>query len=222
MIFTHTEVFNFYGAFRGMRNPLESWNNSDSEFCENDYDTTLGVNDLTLAQKLIKAGPEHRKFLRQIMVSVDINAPLYFWKEFDTYKIGTTANSTSTMHTLANTHITERCFEMEDLDNSLIMFDNNEPYSPNLSIKEYWETLINDLEYLRSKYNKTKDIRYWKELIRLLPESWLQTRTVTMNYENLRNIYSQRKNHRLSEWHKFCLWIKNLPYAQELILYGLD
>jgi len=155
---------------------------------------------------MIRAGSSDRKFLRQIMVSVDITGPLYWYKEFDTYKIGTTANSTSTMHKISSTPITPTCFELDDY--------NNEVFNP--------ELFIDNLETLRKKYNETKDQRYWKELIRWLPEGWLQTRTVTLNYEILRNIYSQRKNHRLTEWHQFCDWIKTLPYSKELILYGLD
>lgn len=226
MKFENTEVFNFEGAFRGMRNPLESWNKSDSEWETHlDYNKdevytkyVIGKNDLKLAQTLIKAGSEHRKFLRQIFVSVDVTAPLYWWKEFDTYKVGTVANSTSTMHKLASTPITKECFEMDDFDfiddNVLFVFNGKL-----LSINLYWEyVLISMLENLRQKYNETKDKRYWKELIRLLPESWLQKRTVTMNYENILNMVRQRKNHKLSEWSKsFISWAKSLPYANKLL-----
>ena len=207
MKFENTSTWGFEHAFRGMRNPLESWHKSDSSYdiCYKDF--YLGDADLELAQKLIKAGSEHRKFLRQIFVSVDITAPLYWWKEFDTYKIGTVSNSTSTMHKLASTPITIDCFEMGDFED-LRMFD----------ISTVWEILIFDLERLRKLYNETKDKRYWKELIRLLPESWLQKRTITMNYENILNMYRQRKNHKLTEWSKsFCDWVKTLPYAEELI-----
>lgn len=275
---------NFKGAFRGLRNPLESWNKSDSYFgmIDVEYDSykvddvitdwvnqeisktelpsdkepieegsnewmnlfdkhfdwfynngiltknedavnvaAIGPVDLNLAQRMIKAGSSDRKFMRQIMVCVDITAPLYWWKEFDTYKVATVANSTSTMHKLASTPITKECFEMGDFDEDMMIYQQN-PYNPDIYMSEYWDMLINDLEYLRNKYNETKDKKWWKELIRLLPESWLQTRTVTMNYEILRNIYSQRKNHRLTEWHSFCDWVKTLPYAEELILHGLD
>lgn len=276
MKFKDTSVMNFEGAFRGLRNPLESWSKSDSYFGiifadnydyflnesvydwiwnENEirkkegkepidwdspgYDDVyeaytvwldsngitwnedygilhlIGPNDFSLAQRMIKAGNSDRKFLRQIMVSVDITAPLYWFKEFDTYKIGTTANSTSTMHKLASTPITLDCFEMDDFNGGLDLWEG-------YSIFKTWNDIIEDCEILRQKYNETKDKRYWKELIRLLPESWLQTRTVTMNYENLRNMYSQRKNHRLSEWHTFCEWVETLPYAKEFILYNLD
>ena len=215
MKFENTEVFNFEGALRGMRNPMESWDKGDSGYIDRRFNDQfyIGENDLDLAQRLIKAGSEHRKFLRQIFVSVDITAPLYWWKEFDTYKVSTVANSTSTMHKLASTPITEECFEMgnfEDFD-----LETEDMIFP---LKSTWAELTSDLEFCRKKYNETKDKRYWKELIRLLPESWLQKRTVTMNYENVLNMYRQRKNHKLSEWSKsFCDWVKTLPYAEELI-----
>ena len=171
----------------------------------------IGENDLKLAQSLIKAGSEHRKFMRQIFVSVDITAPLYWWKEFDTYKVGTVSNSTSTMHTLASMPITRNCFERDDFEEVKI----------DMSINNFWESyLIPTLEQLRQKYNETKDKRYWKELIRLLPESWLQKRTVTMDYENLLAMCSkgQRRFHKLTEWSKsFIDWARSLPCAQELI-----
>ena len=211
MRFENTAVYNIYNAILGARNPMNSWDKSDSVFkgyngkIEN---TSIGKNDLELMQKLIKAGSEHRKFLRQIFVSVDITAPLYFFKELDTYKVGTVANSTSTMHKLASTPITIDCFEMGDFT----------PFIDNFKIDLSWRTVVSYLEQLRQKYNETKDKRYWKELIRLLPESWLQKRTVTMNYENILNMYRQRKNHKLTEWSKsFCDWVKTLPYAEELI-----
>ena len=210
MKFENTEVWGFEHAVRGMRNPLNSWDKGDSGYIDRRFNDQfhIGKNDLDLAQRLIKAGSEHRKFLRQIFVSVDITAPLYWWKEFDTYKIGTVSNSTSTMHKLASTPITRDCFEMDDFS------DDNYV----LVIEEKWNETVEYLELLRKKYNETKDIRYWKELIRLLPESWLQRRTITMNYENILNMYRQRKNHKLTEWSKsFCDWIKTLPYAEELI-----
>ena len=211
MKFENTAVYNIYNAILGARNPMNSWDKSDSVFkgyngkIEN---TSIGKNDLELMQKLIKAGSEHRKFLRQIFVAVDITAPLYFFKELDTYKVGTVANSTSTMHKLADTPITLDCFEMGDFT----------PLIDNFKIDLSWQTIMTYLEQLRQRYNETKDKRYWKELIRLLPESWLQKRTITMNYENILNMYRQRKNHKLTEWSKsFCDWIKTLPYAEELI-----
>ena len=216
MKFENTEVWGFEHAIRGMRNPLESWNKSNSYYGNNEVGLesyVIGPNDLQLAQTLIRAGSEHRKFMRQIFVSVDITAPLYWWKEFDTYKVGTVANSTSTMHKLASTPITMKCFEMGDFADS-----NEESNSYNLYTKTMWSKLIDHLEALRKEFNETKDKRYWKELIRLLPESWLQKRTITMNYENILNMYRQRKNHKLTEWSKsFCDWIKTLPYAEELI-----
>lgn len=210
MNFTETEVFNFRGALRGMRNPLNSWYKSDSYEINNKF--IIGSNDLKLVQGLIPGGAEHRKFLRQIMVSVDITAPLYIWKELDTYKIGTTANSTSTMHKLASTPITLDCFEIGDY-NPIIEEDD-------YSIRVYSEgVLIPFLESLRLKYLETKNKKYWKELIRWLPESWLQKRTITLNYEVLRNIVHQRAHHKLIEWTAFIDWCKTLPYAEELIFY---
>ena len=228
----NTEVFNFDGALRGMRNPLNSWEKSDSgNTLYGKY--YIGPNDMDLAQRLIKAGSPHRKFMRQIFVSVDITAPLYWWKEADTYKVATVANSTSTMHKLATTPITINCFEIDDYNPHLV-FENgiddrgDNPWEYNLQIDDiigayennsyFGDTFIGFLESLRLKYLETKDVRYWKELIRWLPESWLQTRTWTCNYETLRTIYFDRCNHKLSEWHKFCDWIKKLPYAEEFIL----
>ena len=178
----------------------------------------IGANDLNLAQRMIKAGTPNDKFLRQIFVSVDITAPLYWWKEMDTYKVGTTADSTSTMHKLASTPITLDCFEMDDFSDGLIIEDDNNPTFI-VTINHRAGVFIDALEKLRLKYLETKDIRYWKELIRWLPESWLQTRTWTANYAVLRNIYHWRKNHKLSEWKSFCDWIKDLPYANELLLF---
>ena len=237
MKFEKTEVWGFEHAIRGMRNPLESWDKSDSNegvWCRLCYKTThcdktcIGHKDLDLMQRLIKAGSEHRKFMRQIFVSVDITAPLYWWKEFDTYKVGTVSNSCSTMHKLANTPITKECFEMDDFENmSPRMFKCKDEYGDTyeennlcnfISLDLFWCHLIDVLNDYRVHYNETKDERYWKELIRLLPESWLQKRTITMNYENILNMYCQRKHHKLTEWSKsFCDWVKNLPYAEELI-----
>lgn len=276
MNFENVRIYGFESALRGMRNPLESWDKSDSFFgvinyyqdvdeyqiadlyankmlegavgctyetisyddkveltekyadwlCrQNDYNAGIvdweychvdfiGPNDLSLACRLIKAGPEHRKFLRQIFVSVDITAPLYWWKEFDTYKVGTTANSTSTMHKMASKPITLKSFEIDDFEQ--LEFDGGE-------IK----TIIGYCERLRLNYLETNDKRYWKELIRWLPESWLQTRTVTMTYENLLAMCSkgQRRFHKLNEWSgmdnplkpNFIKFARSLPYAQHFI-----
>ena len=235
MRFEKTEVWGFEHAIRGARNPMNSWSKSDSgygckdKFCEDcgfSHDWcgcsshyVIGQNDLNLLQRLIKAGPEHRKFMRQIMVSVDITAPLFWFKEFDTYKVGTTANSTSTMHKIASTPITRECFEMDDYEDHLLMYER-EPYDLDAFTDDMWDNIINYCETLRRSYLETKDIKYWKELIRILPESWLQTRTITMNYENLLAMCSpgQRRFHKLTEWSdSFISWARTLPYAQELI-----
>jgi len=227
MKFENTEVWGFKHALRGMRNPMNSWEKSDSGYktktmtsmaemaetlrCMAYCGFEIGENDLKLAQTLIKAGSEHRKFMRQIFVSVDITAPLYWWKEFDTYKVGTVANSTSTMHKLASTPITLDCFETDNVE---ILEELN------YEVSCWWGELVSWLEKLRQKYNETKDKRYWKELIRLLPESWLQKRTVTMNYENILSMIHQRKDHKLTEWSKdFIEWAGSLPYAKELLFY---
>lgn len=242
MKFENTEVWGFKHSLRGMRNPKNSWHKSDSyygcddkTYCDKCYDVRqfcvgyknkdnyiIGANDMKLAQTLIKAGNEHRKFMRQIFVSVDITAPLYWWKEFDTYKVGTVANSTSTMHKVASQPITLDCFEIDDYKKDLKCL---ETYDSNIEVDystvdfEVYK-FINFLENLRQKYLKTKDKRYWKELIRWLPESWLQKRTITMNYENIRNMYFQRRNHKLTEWSEsFIKWVELLPYAEELIVY---
>ena len=256
MKFEKTQVFNFEGAFRGMRNPKNSWDRSDSYFgiaCNeenviakipdgNKFEilsrdeefftyASLGTNDLKLAQTLIKGGSEHRKFLRQIFVSVDITASLFWFKEFDTYKVGTVANSTSTMHKLTSKPITLDCFEIDDFTNIVYPEDTQReelkyPVDPDVIQMVF----IPYLEYLRQKYLETEDKRYWKELVRWLPESWLQTRTITMNYENLRSMYFQRKYHKLNEWSgkddpdndNFIKWVESLPYAKELIMYEGD
>lgn len=214
MKFENIEVWGFEHAIRGMRNPMNSWEKSDSYYGNNETGLesyVIGENDMKLMKTLIKAGPEHRKFLRQIFISVDITAPLYWWKEFDTYKVGTVANSCSTMHKLKDTPITRNCFEMsghEDIPMVLNAFGETD---------DFWYWLIEALEYLRQKYLKTKDKKYWYELIRMLPESWLQKRTVTMSYENVANMYSQRMNHKLTEWSKdFIQWADSLPYFKEL------
>jgi hypothetical protein len=276
MKFELTEVNGFKAAFRGMRNPKNSWHLNDSYFglitdlSEYDYEVAddwarflfkddtldssddnfsdlsdkidqwlieqgqlrgdydvfdvafIGPKDMKLAQQLESGGSEHRKFLRQIQISVDITAPLYWWKEFDTYKVGTTANSTSTMHKLTSKPITLDCFEIDDYKGYELFLDEDDvDKSVDWEVKD----IIEFCEKLRQKYLETKDKRYWKELVRWLPESWLQTRTVTMNYENVFNMVNQRGNHKLNEWsgnddealENFIAWAKSLPYANELI-----
>lgn len=223
MKFEHTEVWGFEHALRGMRNPMNSWKKSDSGWEYDHFPSPIyiiGENDMKLAQELIKAGREHRKFLRQIFVSVDITAPLYFWKEFDTYKVGTIANSTSTMHKLCSAPITFECFEVDDYHKLPITHDGI-PFD--LFLKSM---LVPYLEFLRTIFIETKNKDVWKALIRWLPESWLQTRTVTMNYENIFSMYHQRKSHKLNEWSgiddpakpNFISWVKMLPYAKEFII----
>ena len=222
MKFEHTEVMNFVGAIRGMRNPLNSWAKSDSY--SEDGNFVIGENDMDLARRLIGSGDaSDRKFLRQILVCVDITAPLYWWKEFDTYKVGTVANSTSTMHKLQSRPITVGCFEIDDHDSWLNIPDTNGDGHP---LGDDIQVVIQVCEKLRTLYLETKDKRYWKELVRWLPNGWLQTRTVTLNYENLRAMYHQRKHHKLNEWSgkdnpalpNFCSWVRTLPYAKEFII----
>ena len=204
MKFEHTNTFNLEGAIRGMRNPLESWGKSDSAWHKEGGVETyiIGPQDIDLAQRLIAAGTDHAKFMRQITVCVDITAPLYWWKEFDTYKVGTVANSTSTMHKLASTKITPECFEFDCVS------------------EEVQASTCEVLEGLRKQFRATKDKAYWRALIQLLPSAWLQTRTVTMSYQNIRAMYFARQDHKLSKWSEgFVEWIRALPYAEALILH---
>jgi len=193
---------NFENAIRGARNPLNSWAKMDSYTDENG-NFVLGENDLSLATRLCKAGSDHRKFVRQIFVSVDINAPLYWWKEFDTYKVATVANSTSTMH-----KIHSKPFGFEDFSVDKM----------NESTKAVMGSIIEQLEKLRTEFNETKDKELWYSMIQLLPTCYNQLRTCTFNYETLIGIYRARKGHKLDEWHVFCDWIESLPYAKELII----
>jgi hypothetical protein len=198
-----TSVMNLENAIRGARNPMNSWDRSDSAYNENG-DYILGENDLGLAMKLAHAGSDHRKFLRQIFVSVDITAPLYWWKEFDTYKVGTVANSTSTMHKIHAKQFERADFSCDRMDENALMA---------------LDALISFLEVERLKFIADKtDRQPWHNMIQLLPSSYNQLRTVTMNYENLINIYYARRSHKLAEWHTLCDWILSLPYANELIL----
>lgn len=195
-------VMNFENAIRGARNPLNSWARSDSYYDDKGM-YILGENDLALAKKLARAGSDHRKYLRQIFVSVDVTAPMYWWKEYDTYKVATVANSTSTMHKIHSKEFSRKDFSTDELDEESLAF---------------FDTVIAALEKLRIKYIETKDKQYWYDMIQLLPSSYNQMRTCTLNYETLINIYYARKNHKLNEWHIFCDFIKALPYAKDLIL----
>ena len=197
-----TSVMNLENAIRGARNPLNSWDRSDSFYDENG-NYVLGENDLGLACRLAHSGSDHRKFVRQIFVSVDITAPLYWWKEFDTYKVGTVANSCSTMHKIHAKPFERDDFSCDRLDEAGI---------------EALDRLVAYLESERIKFCEDKSNRQpWHNIIQLLPSSYNQMRTVTMNYENLINMYYARKNHKLAEWHTYCDWIMSLPYAEELI-----
>ncbi|MFZ2539910.1 MAG: hypothetical protein WAX04_13605 [Oscillospiraceae bacterium] len=200
----NSSVMNLENAIRGARNPMNSWERSDSYYDENGA-YILAENDLLLAKKLCKAGSDHRKFLRQILVCVDITAPLYWWKEFDTYKVGTVVNSTSTMHKIHSQKFDLQQFSCDEMSGNS---------------REKMSLLIAYLEELRVNYNTTKDKQSWYDIIQLLPSSYNQLRTCTLNYEVLVNIYCSRKNHKLNEWHVFCDYIKNLPYANDLIIIG--
>ncbi|MCI8517463.1 MAG: hypothetical protein HFG75_11470 [Hungatella sp.] len=200
--FEHTSVMNLDNAMRGARNPMNSWGRMDSGYDE-EGNYCLGPNDLDLAKRLRKAGSDHRKFIRQILVSVDITAPIYWWKEYDTYKVATVANSTSTMH-----KIHAKPFELED-------FSHDHLTEKGLQVLS---GLIRDLEEIRLRFVEGKEKEDWYDLIQLLPAGYNQMRTCTLNYETLVNIYHARKNHKLEEWHSFCGWIRGLPYAEELIV----
>ena len=215
MKFEKLEVSSFHPALRGMRNPMNSWAKADSNPCLHH----IGPNDLNLAQRLVRGGPEHAKFMRQIIVWVDITAPLYWWKEFDTYKVGTVANSTSTMHKLTAAPITKEMFEFDDDSDNLIVTQGKSINGEwELVFTDYIDDIIDMCENLRLKYLETQDKSYWRALVQILPNAFLQTRTISFSYANLRNIYFQRRNHKLKEWHQFCDWIATLPYAKELIM----
>ena len=229
-----TNVFGWEAASRGMRNPMNSWEKSDSgQGCsvdfvdrrcvdcdryDNEYEYGLcrhdkyviGLNDLDLMKRLRNAGTDHRKYLRMIHVQVDVTAPLYWWKEFDTYKVGTVANSCSTMHTIA-----AKEFALEDFSHEHLL---DETLTFNIIPTAIFRGLIDCLNENRRLYLQTKDKKYWWQMIQLLPTSYNQKRTIDLNYENLINMYHARKNHKLDEWHDFCDWIESLPYAKELII----
>lgn len=223
----NTEVVGWEAAIRGMRNPLNSWEKSDSKWYSIGIPTSnpaaindkylsqkycIGDNDLDLMKRLRNAGTDHRKFMRMITVYVDITAPLYWWKEFDTYKVGTVANSCSTMHKIHAKEFTLDDFSHEHLLIHANTYNGYVPYS-------ILESVIGALNEFRDLYLETKNKTYWWQLIQLLPSSYNQRRTVMLNYEVLANIYKSRRNHKLDEWHVFCEWIENLPYS-ELIIGG--
>ena len=199
----NTSVMNFENAIRGARNPMNSWGRMDSH-TEPDGSFVFGPNDLDLAMRLAKAGSDHRKYLRMVFVSIDVTAPLYWWKEYDTYKVATVANSTSTMH-----KIHSKPFSMDDFSCDH-MTDGT---------KKFMETVVAELENIRLRFKETKSKDDWYDMIQLLPSSYNQMRTCTFNYETLINIYRARKNHKLAEWHTFCDWIETLPYAEQLITF---
>ena len=224
-----TEAYGWESAIRGMRNPMNSWEKSDSYFmcengpceqCEHDNDGRcsywgkeyiIGKNDLALMKKLVKAGSDHSKFMRMITVTCDITAPLYWWKEADTYKVGTVRNSCSTMHKIHEKEFTLDDFSIDD-------FEFDDDYCE-ISLSDCFENIISDCEMCRKKYIETGDKRYWRGLIQLLPSSYNQRATLMLNYEVLANIYHGRKAHKLDEWVEFCKWIETLPYS-ELITGG--
>lgn len=240
----NTEVVGWEHAIRGCRNALESWNKSDSYrshgmlINEDKYEAPgfyIGPNDLNLMKKLCKAGTDHRKFMRMITVYVDITAPLYWFKEFDTYKVGTVANSCSTMHTIHKNEFTPDDFSHEHLINyedSLRIWKENHDLDPRIEDEdpakypeeaiEMWSfapmdiliLTVKALNHYRDLYLKTKDKKYWWQMIQLLPSSYNQKRTVMLNYEVLANMYKSRKDHKLTEWREFCDWIKTLPYSE--------
>lgn len=201
----NVEVVGFAAAIRGMRNPMNSWSKSDSCFCPNEpccegnCSMMIGPNDLDLMKRLRNAGTDHRKFMRMIAVYIDVTAPLYWWKEFDTYKVGTVANSCSTMH-----KIHEKEFTLEDFSCEYLT-----PWNETVLAN-----LIVELNANRDRYLQTKEKEDWWQMIQLLPSSYNQKRTVMFNYEVLANMYKSRKDHKLDEWRNFCSWIKTLPYSE--------
>ena len=200
----------------GTRNPMNSWEKSDSDFSflSPDGDPAIGPNDLDLMTRLCNAGTEHRKFMRMITVYVDITAPLYWWKEFDTYKVGTVANSCSTMHKIA-----AKEFTLEDFSHEHVTTRSLELLMITIKyLNECRDLYVNYDTHDNSGYSKPTKKEVWWQMIQLLPTSYNQKRTVMLNYEVLRNIYHQRKNHKLDEWHDFCDWIETLPYAKELLV----
>lgn len=201
IVLERTAVMNWENAMRGARNPMNSWARGDSSYGE-DGNYQLGENDLSLALRLCRSGSDHRKFIRQIFVSVDITAPLYWWKEFDTYKVGTVANSTSTMHKIHAKPFSREDFSCDRMDERTL---------------SCLDGVIVLLEQLRQDYLADKDKTCWYSMIQLLPESYNQLRTVTLNYENLVGMYFARRTHKLDEWHLLCDWVKTLPYMVDIL-----
>ena len=219
-----TNVFGFEAAIRGMRNPMNSWDKSDTTFSVEGsakHDTfskwriiaNIGENDLKLMKQLVSAGSDHSKFMRMINVTCDITALLYWWKEFDTYKVGTVRNSCSTMHTIHKRDFTEDDFSHEHLITFETQNVRKVDYGNRLPLTVL-KTIISALNYWREQYLETKDKAYWWQMIQLLPSSYNQRATVQMNYAVLRNMYYSRKNHKLDEWRQFCSWIESLPYSE--------
>lgn len=218
----NVDVFGWESAIRGMRNPMNSWDKSDSGMCKDKLDKCesyvdcklmggfcVGNNDLDLMKKLVKAGSDHSKFMRMINVTCDITAPLYWWAEYDTYKVGTVRNSCSKMH-----KIHEKEFTLDDFSIDDFYFEDDEC---GMYLSDMFKNVVADCEFLRKKFVETGDKKYWRGLIQLLPESYNQRATVQLNYAVLRNMYHSRKNHKLDEWRDFCKWIESLPYANVLI-----
>ena len=196
-----TEVFGWEASIRGLRNPMNSWDKSDTRFDWERGQIVVGENDLTLMKRLSKAGSDHAKFLRMINVTCDITAPLYWWKEYDTYKVGTVANSCSTMH-----KIHDRDFSFDDFSCECLLHPSRKILNDTIDLMNYYRRL----------YVATKDKSYWMQMIQLLPTSYNQKRTVQFNYQVLKNIYFSRRNHKLAEWHTLCDWIEKLPYFKEI------
>lgn len=241
----NTEVMGWEAAIRGMRNPMNSWEKSDSYYggrfsygLDENVSVSIGTNDLDLMTRLRNAGTDHRKFMRMITVYVDITAPLYWWKEFDTYKVGTVANSCSTMHKIAEKKFMPSDFSYEHLDDIWGYEPEIRDMAPTVEFTTRTDTVadyvlgpynilnltIKMLNRCRDLYNKTKEKTYWWQMIQLLPSSYNQRRTVMLNYEVLANMYKSRKNHKLDEWHTFCDWIESLPYSELItgMVIGVD
>lgn len=215
----NVEVFGWESAIRGMRNPMNSWEKSDSGYVtecdEGGFEAefyNIGENDLALMKSLVKAGTDHSKFMRMINVTLDITAPLYWWKEFDTYKVGTVRNSCSTMHKIHSKNFTLDDFSHEHL--IITPVDTENPLLVRTPPIFTLESVICQLNFYRGKYLETKDKKYWLQMIQLLPSSYNQRATVQLNYAVLRNMYHSRKNHKLDEWLDFCEWIEQLPYSE--------